>query len=128
MHMTEQLPDIRLVSTLEAEKRIVAELDFLFPYLYPHLHGDMLKASDKSLTYILQVVIAENKIYPAIESVENLGPFRCTAETEVAEMKHYIIRCDCIVPVRYDCLVHFVNVTKRTLAVADYIHMVEMGI
>ena len=87
MHMTEQLPDIRLVSTLEAEKRIVAEVDFLFPYLYSHLHGDVFKAPDKSLTDILQVVGTENQVYTAIKPIEHLSPFGCASKTEITEMK-----------------------------------------
>ena len=128
MHMTEQLPDIRLVSTLEAEKRIVAEVDFLFPYLYSHLHGYMLKAPDKSLTYILQVVVAKNQIYSTIESVKNLRPFIRATKTEVSEMKDNVIMAHRLIPVCYQYLVHLCCIIEGTPAVTDYIFVVEVGV
>lgn len=128
MDVTEQLPDIHFVSTLEAEERIVTEIDFLFFYLYSYLHGYMFKASDKSLTDILQVVVTENQAYLAIESVKYLGPFRCTAKTEVAEMEDNVVIVDRSVPVGYQCLVHFCHIIEGTLAVADYICVVEVGV
>ena len=73
-------------------------------------------------------MIAENEIYLSVKSAKNPIPLFGATEAEVTEVKDYIIRSDDIVPVRYDCLVHFMNVAKRTLAVADYIRMVKVGI
>lgn len=126
--MPEQLPYIGLVSTLETEERIVAEVDFLFPYLYSHLHGDVFKATDKSLTDILQVVVTENQVYTAIKPVKYLGPFRGSAETEVSEMEDDVIIADCLIPVSYQCLVHLCRILERSLAVADYICVIEVGV
>ncbi len=128
MDVPEQLPDISLVSTLEAEKRIVVEVDFLFSYLYPHLHGDVFKAPDKSLSYILQVVVTENQEYTAIKTIEHLSPFGCASKTEVSEMEDDVIIADRLIPVSYQCLVHLCRILERPLAVADYICVVEVGV
>ena len=128
MHMSKQLPYISLVSSLKTEKWTVAEVDFLFPYLNTHLHGHMLKAIDKSLTYILQVVVTKNQVYPSIKPIEHLGPFGCTSKTEISEMKYDVIIADRSVPVGYQCLVHLCRILERTLAVADYICVIEVGV
>lgn len=128
MHMTEQLPYIGLVSPLEAEKWIVAEVDFLFSYLYSHLHGYMLKAPDKSLTDILQVVVTENQVYTTIKPIEHLSPFGCASKTEITVMKYDVIITDRSVPVGYQCLVHLCCIIEGTPAVTDYIFVVEVGV
>lgn len=126
--MSEQLPDVVVIASLKAEIGKVIQVDFLFPYLYAYRHCDVFKPVYESLPDVLEVVIAENEIDSSVETVKNPVPLIGVSKTEVAEMKHYIIRADYIVPVRYDCLVHIMSVTKRTPAVADYIRMVEMGI
>ena len=88
----------------------------------------MFKPVDETLPDVLEVVIAENEIDSAVETVKNPVPLIGTPKAEVAEMKHYIIRGYHVVQVRYECLVHFVDVAIRTLAVFDYIRMVEVGI
>ena len=128
MNVPEQLPDVVVIASLKAQVWKVIQVDFLLPYLYAHRHYDVFKPVYESLPDVLEVVIAKNEIDSAVETVENPVPLIGTSKTEVAEMKHYIIRSDCIVPVRYDCLVHIMYVAKRTLAVVDYIRMVEMGI
>lgn len=128
MDVTEQLPDISFVSTLEAEKRIVAEVDFLFSNLYSHLHGYMLKAPDKSLSYILQVVVAENQVYTAIKPIEHLSPFGCASKTEVSEMEDDVIIADRLIPVSYQCLVHLSRILEGSLAITNYICVVEVGV
>lgn len=128
MDVTEQLPDIRLVATLEAEKWIVAEVDFLFSYLYSHLHGDVFKVPDKSLTDILQVVVAENQVYTAIKPIEHLSPFGCASKTEISEMKYDVIIADRLIPVSYQCLVHLSRILEGSLAITNYICVVEVGV
>ena len=128
MDVPEQLPDVVVIATLKAQVWKVIQVDFLLPYLYAHRHCNVFKPVYEPLPDVLEVVIAKNEIDSAVETVENPVPLIGTSEAEVAEMKHYIIRADYIVPVHYDCIVHVMSVTKRTLAVADYIRMVEMGI
>lgn len=126
--MPEQLPHVVVIATLKAQIGKMTQVDFLLPYLYAHRHCDVFKPVYETVSDVLEVMIAENEIDSAVETVKNPVPIVGTAKAEVAEMKHYIIRADYIVPVRYDCLVHFVNVTERTLAVVDYIRMVEVSI
>lgn len=128
MDMTEQLPDVVIISTIEAQIREMAQIEPLLSYLYAHRHGDMFKPVNETLPDIFQVMIPKDEVYLAIEPIKNAIPLVCTAETEVSEMKHYIIRPYNIVPISYDCLVHVMDVAEWTLAVVDYIRMVEVGI
>ena len=128
MDVPEQLPDVVVIVSLIAQIGKVIQVDFILPYLYAHRHCNVFKPVYDPLPDVLEVVIAKNEIDSAVETVENPVPLVGAAKAEVAEMKHYIIRADYIVPVHYNHLVHFMNVAERTLAVVDYIRMVEMGI
>lgn len=127
MDVTEQLPDI-LVSAFKTKEGIVVQIDSPLANLYVHLHGDMLEPSHKALTYILQVMVAYDKIYFTVKPVKNLCPFGSTAKTEVAKMKDYIILANRFIPVGYHLFVHFIDIPERTLTIPQYICMVEVGV
>ena len=128
MHMTEQLPDFVMIAALEAQIREVVQVDFLLADLNAHRHCDMLEPINYSLSDILEVVIAKNKVDSAVQTFENLIPLFSTSETEVSEMEDYIIRLNHIVPVSDDGFVHLIDSLERAIAILQYVGMVEMGV
>ena len=115
--MTEQLPDFVMIAALEAQIREVVQVDFLLADLNAHRHCDMLEPINYSLSDILEVVIAKNKVDSAVQTFENLIPLFSTSEAEVTEMEYDIIRTDQIVPVSDDGLVHLTYSLERTIAI-----------
>jgi len=97
--MTKELPDV-FVTALEAEEGKVAEIDALFAHFDVHLHGNVLEPVDETLTEILEVVIAKNEIDLPIQAIENLGPFGCSTQAEVAQVENCIVGCYDAVPIR----------------------------
>lgn len=128
MHMAEQLPYIVMIATIKAQIRKVIQVDFLLAYLYAHRHCDVFKSIYEALTDILEVVIAENKIDLAVETVKNLIPFISSTKTEVSEMEDYIIRPNHIVPVSDDGFVHLIDSLERAIAILQYVGVIEMGV
>ncbi len=53
----------------------MAEVDFLFPYVYAHCHCNVFKAFDKALPDVFEIVITENQINLAVEPIEDFIPF-----------------------------------------------------
>jgi len=51
--------------------------------LYVHLHCHMFKSVNVALAYILQIVVAHNQIYLAVQPVKHFSPFSRTAKTEI---------------------------------------------
>lgn len=125
--MTEQLPYVVMIATLEAQIREVVQVDFLLPDLNAHRHCDMLKPINYSLSDILEVVIAKDKVDSAVQTVENLIPFFSSSEAEVTEMEYAIIRTDQTVPVSDDGFVHLTYSLERAIAML-YVGMIEMGV
>ena len=128
MNVSEELPHIIMIATIKAQIRKVIQVDFLLAYLYANRHCDVFKPIYEALTDILEVVIAENEIDPAVETVKNLIPFICTTETEVSEMEYDIIRTDHIVPVRDDGFIHLTDCFEWAVAVSQYVGMVEVSV
>ena len=128
MHMTEQLPYVVMIPTLKAQIREVVQVNFLLTDLNAHRHCDMLKPINYSLSDILEVVIAKDKVNYAVQTVENLIPFFSSSEAEVTEMEYDIIRSYHFVPVGDDGLVHLVNSLERTITILQYVGVIEMGV
>lgn len=126
--MTEQLPDVVMIAALEAQIREVIQVNFLLPDLNAHRHCDMLELINYSLSDILEVVIAKDKVDSAVQTVENLIPLFSTSEAEVTEMEYDIIRTDQIVPVSDDGFVHLTYSFERTIAILQYVGVIEMGV
>ena len=126
--MAEQLPYIVMIATIKAQIRKVIQVDFLLAYLYAHRHCDVFKPIYEALTDILEVVIAENEIDPAVETVKSLIPFISSTETEVSEMEYDIIRTDHIVLVRDDGFIHLTDCFEWAVAVSQYVGMVEVSV
>ena len=128
MNVSEQLPHIILVSALKAKIWIMAEVDFLFPYLYAHCHCNVFKAFYKALPDVFEIVITENQINPAVESIKDFTPLNCTSEAKVSKVKYRIVFTDNTIPVVYHRLVHLISAFERTLTILDDIGMIEMGV
>ena len=127
VYMAKQLPHI-LVAAFEAEEGIVAKIDFPLAYLYAHLHGHVLEPSEESLADVLQVVVAEDEIYPAVQPVKKPCPLSRTSQTEVAEMEDSVVLSDRLVPIGDYRLVHLIDIPERTVAKPDDVCMVEMRV
>ena len=127
MDVTEQLPDI-LVTAFKTKERIVTEVYSLLADFDVHLHSHMLKAADESLSNVLQIVVAHDQIYLAIQTFEYLCPFSCAAQAEIAQVENCIIFTYHAVPVCYHHLVHLLYVLEWTIAKLDNVRMIEMRI
>lgn len=92
------------------------------------LHHYFFETTDESLTKILQIVIADDQVYLAIQTVEYMSPFSCTPKAEVTKVEYIIVHTDNAIPVRYYRFVHLLNVLEGAIAEPQYIGMVEMGV
>ena len=128
MDMTKQLPHVVMIASFKAQIGKVVQIDFLFADLNAHRHCNVLEPVYESLPDILEVVIAENEIDPAVETVKSLIPFISSTETEVSEMEYDIIRANHIVPVSDDGFIHLTDCLEWTVAISQYVGMVEVGI
>ena len=127
MDMAKQLPHV-LVAAFEAEEGIVAKVDFPLANLYAHLHGHVFEPSEESLSDVLQVVVAEDEIYPAVQPVKKPCPLSRTSQTEVAEMEDCVILADHFVPIGDYSFVHLFDIPERAVAKPDNVRMVEMRV
>lgn len=90
MHMAEQLPYVVMIATLKAQTGKVVQVDFLLFDLNAHRHCNVLEPIYESLPDILEVMITENEVDSAVQTVKNLIPFICTTEAEVTEMESHL--------------------------------------
>ena len=125
--MSEELPHI-FVASLKTQKRKVTQIYFLLADHYVHLHRHMFKASDESLSDILQIVIAEYQIDFTIQAIKHLCPFGSTTQTEIAQVEYCVIGSNDIIPVCYHGLIHLLYILERTVAEAYDIRMTKMRI
>ena len=127
VYMAKQLPHI-LVAAFEAQEGIVAKVDFPLAYLYAHLHGYMLEPSEKSLSDVLQVVVAKDEIDFAVQAVKKPCPLCRAPQAEVAEMEDSVVLSDRLVPIGDYRLVHLIDIPERSVAKPDDVRMVEMRV
>ena len=128
MNVSEELPHVIVIAAIKAQIGKVIQVDFLLADLNAYRHCNMLEPVYESLSDILEVMIAKDKVDSTVQTVENLIPFFSSSEAEVTEMEYDIIRADQIVPVSDDGFVHLVNSLERTIAILQYGGMVEMGV
>ena len=128
MNVSEELPHVSVITSIKAQVREVVQVDFLLADLNAHRHCNVLKPIYESLSDILEVMITENEIDSAIQTVENLIPLSSSTETKVSEMEDYIIRPNHVVPVSDDGFVHLIDSLERTIAILQYVGMIEMGV
>lgn len=117
-----------MIAALEAQIGKVVQVDFLLADLNAHRHCNMHKSVYEALSDTLEVVIAENEVDSAVQTVKNLIPLISTSETEVTEMEYGIIRADYIVPVGDDGFIHLVDILEWTIAILQYVGVIEMGV
>ena len=128
MDMTKQLPHVVMIASFKAQIGKVVQINFLFADLNAHRHCNVLEPIYESLSDILEVMITENEVDSAVQTVEKLIPLFSSTETEVSEMEDYIIRPNHIVPVSDDGFVHLIDSLERTIAILQYVGVIEMGV
>lgn len=128
MDVTKQLPYVVMITSLKTQIGKVVQVDFLSADLYAHRHCDVFKPIYESLSDILEVMITENEIDSAIQTIYNLIPFIGSTETEVTEMEYDIIRANHIVPVGDYGFIHLTDCLERTIAILQYVGVIEMGV
>lgn len=128
MDMTKQLPHVVMIASFKVQIGKVVQIDFLFADLNAHRHCNVLEPIYESLSDILEVMITENEVDSAVQTVEKLIPLFSSTETEVSEMEDYIIRPNHIVPVSDDGFVHLIDSLERTIAILQYVGVIEMGV
>ena len=106
----------------------MVEIYLLLAYLDMHLHRYVLKTTIISLPQILDVVVADNQIYLAVEPIKDICPLCGSTQTKVAEMKHNIVRADYAIPVGYECFVHNLHILKWPTTEVDNIGVVEVSV
>lgn len=88
----------------------------------------MFKPLHHSLSDVFEIVVAYDEINSAVESVENIVPFCSPTKAEVSEMEYYVVRTHNPVPVADYHFIHLPDILKRTVAIMQYICVVEVGI
>lgn len=106
----------------------MVEVDTVLVYHDVALHHHFLETTDKSLTKILQIVIADDQVYLAIQTVEYMCPFCCPPKAEVTKMEYVIVHTDNFIPICYHRFVHLLNAFEGAIAEPQYIGMVEVGV
>ena len=87
MDVTEELPHVVMITSLKTQIGKVIQVDFLFANLNAHRHCNVLEPIYESLSDILEVMITENEVDSAVQTVEKFIPFFSSTETEVSEME-----------------------------------------
>lgn len=88
----------------------------------------MLEVSRVILPQVLDVVVARNKVYFPVQPVQYIYPFGRTSQTEIAQMKHDILRADHAVPVGNHRFIHVRYILERPVAEPDDIGVVEVSV
>ena len=84
-------------------------LTFEAHFLYAHCECNVFKAFYKALPDVFEIVITENQINPAVESIKNLIPLFCASKAKVSKVEHCIVFTDNTIPVVYHRLVRLPN-------------------
>ena len=100
----------------------------LLIYLDIHLHCYLLEVFRVILPQVLDVVVTGNKVYFPVQPVQYVYPFGRTAQTEITQTEHYILRIDHAVLVRNNRLIHVRYILKGSVAEPDDTGVVEAGV
>ena len=93
-----------------------------------HLLSYMLEPFHESLFHLLHVVVPKYKVYPAIQSAQDIIPFFGAAKGEIPKVKHNSVSRNGHVPAPEKFFIHFNNAPKRTIAETKDVLMPEVGI
>ena len=104
------------------------QINLLLIDLDIHLHCYMLEVFRVILPQVLDVVVAGNKVYFPVQPVQYIYPFGRTSQTEIAQVKHDILRADHAVPVGNHRFIHVRYILERPVAEPDDIGVVEVGV
>lgn len=104
------------------------QINLLFIHLDIHLHCYQLEVFRVILPQVLNVVIAEDKVYFPVQSVQYVYPFGRTAKTEIAQMEHDILRTYHSVPIGNNRFIHVRHILEGSVAEPDDIGVVEVGV
>lgn len=88
----------------------------------------MLEVFHIILPQVLDVVVACNKIDFPIQPIQYIYPFCRTSQTEIAQVKHDIIRTNHSIPVRNNRFIHVRHILERPAAELDNVRVVEVGV
>ena len=104
------------------------QINLLLVDLDIHLHRYMLEVFRVILPQVLYVVGAGNKVYFPVQTVQYVYPFGRTAQTEITQVEHDILRADHAVPIGNNRFIHVRHILERPVAESDDIGMVEVGV
>lgn len=104
------------------------QINLLLIDLDIHLHCYMLEVFRVILPQVLDVVVAGNKVYFPVQPVQYIYPFGRTSQTEIAQVKHDILRADHAVPVGNHRFIHVRYILERPVAEPNDIGVVEVGV
>ena len=104
------------------------QINLLFIHLDIHLHRYLLEVFRVILPQVLDVVVAGNKVYFPVQPVQYVYPFGGTAQTEIAQVEHDILRTDYSIPISNNRFIHVRHILEWPVAEPDDIGMVEMGV
>ena len=127
MHVSEKLPCVVIRAAI-AKERTVIQINLLFIHLNIHLHRYLLEVFRVILPQVLDVVVAGNKVYFPVQPVQYVYPFGRTAQTEIAQVEHDILRTDHAVPVGNNRFIHVRHILEGSVAEPNDIGVVEVGI
>ena len=88
----------------------------------------MLEVFRVILPQVLDVVIAGNKVYFPVQPVQYVYPFGRTAQTEITQVEHDILRADYAVPVGNNRFIHVRHILEGPVTEPDDIGVVEVGV
>lgn len=104
------------------------QINLLFIHLDIHLHCYLLEVFRVILPQVLDVVVAGNKVYFPVQPVQYVYPFGRTAQTEITQVEHVILRTDHAVPVGNNRFIHVRHILEWSVAEPDDIGVVEVGV
>ena len=104
------------------------QINLLLVDLDIHLHRYLLEVFRVILSQVLDVVVTGNKVYFSVQPFQYVYPFGRTAQTEIAQVEHDILRTDHAVPVGNNRFIHVRYILEGPVAEPDDIGMVEVGV
>lgn len=92
------------------------------------VHRYLLEVFRVILPQVLDVVVAGNKVYFPVQPVQYVYPFGRTAQTEITQVEHDILRTDHSIPIGNNRFIHVRHILEWPVAEPDYIGVVEVGV
>ena len=104
------------------------ENDSLFVNLNVHLKSDIFKSFHDRGSHILDVVVANDEGYPAIELVQDSVPCHNPAKGKIPQVEYHIVFPNHSVPVVNQRSIHLYNVLEWAIAELNDVCMAEMSV